>query len=92
MIYHKLIALLFSEFRHMTENTFLKKLGANIAKIRKSKGLTQLDLCVKIEMEDSYLSSIENGRQNPSALTLLKIAEGIGCEVQDFFEFDEKEN
>jgi transcriptional regulator with XRE-family HTH domain len=89
MIYRKLIALLFCEFRHMTENTFLKKLGTNVSKIRKSKGMTQLDLCVKIEMEDSYLSSIENGRQNPSALTLLKIAEGIGCEVQEFFEFEE---
>lgn len=75
----------------MTENTFLKKLGNNVAKIRKNKGMTQLDLCVKIEMEDSYLSSIENGRQNPSALTLLKIAEGIECEVQEFFEFNGKE-
>ena len=75
----------------MTENTFLKKLGTNVAKIRKSKGMTQLDLCVvKIEMEDSYLSSIENGRQNPSALTLLKITEGIGCEVQEFFDFDKE--
>lgn len=70
----------------MDEKEFLQKLGANIARIRKEKGLTQLDLGAAIDMEKSNISTIENGRQNPSALTLKKIADAIGCEAKDFFE------
>lgn len=67
------------------EQDFLKKVGKNIAKHRKSKGLSQLDVCAEIKMEKSNLSSIENGRQNVTSLTLLKIANAIGIEVKDFF-------
>lgn len=68
----------------MDEKEFLQKLGANIARIRKEKGLTQLDLGAAIDMEKSNISTIENGRQNPSALTLKKIADAIGCDVKEF--------
>ncbi len=37
-------------------------------------------------MEKSNLSAIENGRQNATSLTLKRIAEGIGCEIGEFFE------
>jgi transcriptional regulator with XRE-family HTH domain len=37
-------------------------------------------------MEKSNLSSIENGRQNVTSLTLLKISNAIGVEVGSFFE------
>lgn len=69
-----------------TEKRFLKKVGTNIAKLRRSKGLSQLDICSLIKMEKSNLSSIENGRQNATSLTLLKIAKAIEVEVHQFFE------
>jgi len=69
-----------------TEKKFLKRVGTNIAKLRRSKGLSQLDVCSLIKMEKSNLSSIENGRQNVTSLTLLKIAKAIGVEVHQFFE------
>ncbi|MFA5574836.1 MAG: helix-turn-helix transcriptional regulator [Brumimicrobium sp.] len=69
----------------ISEQQFLKKLGAKIAKLRKEKGLSQLDVCAEIKMEKSNLSSIENGRQNVTSLYLLKIANAIGVEVKDFF-------
>lgn len=69
-----------------TEKKFLKRVGTNIAKLRRSKGLSQLDVCSLIKMEKSNLSSIENGRQNVTSLTLLKIAKAIGAEVYQFFE------
>ena len=68
------------------EKKFLKKIGANIAKQRKANGFSQLDLCSVIKMEKSNLSSIENGRQNVTSLTLLKISKAIGVEVNLFFE------
>ncbi len=67
------------------EQEFLRRVGKNIAKLRKSKGLSQLDVCAEIKMEKSNLSSIENGRQNVTSLTLLKIAKAIGVEVKEFF-------
>ncbi|PCE62690.1 DNA-binding protein [Sediminicola luteus] len=68
------------------EEYFLKKIGRNIAKERRSKGLSQLDLCSIIKMEKSNLSAIENGRQNVTSLTLLRIANAIGVEVKMFFD------
>ena len=70
----------------MTDKEFLEKLGKRIAKVRRANGLSQLDLCSKINMEKSNLSAIENGRQNATSLTLKRIAEGIGCEIGEFFD------
>ncbi len=70
------------------EKEFLYSVGKNIAKLRKKQGYSQLDVCAKIQMEKSNLSSIENGRQNFTTLTLKRIADAIGVEVQDFFEFN----
>lgn len=73
------------------DKEYLKKLGKNISKIRRSQKFSQLDVCAIISMEKSNLSSIENGRQNPTTLTLKRIADAIDVEVKDFFEFDNKE-
>ena len=67
------------------EKKFLYSVGRNIARLRKKQGFSQLDVCAIIQMEKSNLSSIENGRQNFTSLTLLKIANAIGVEVGEFF-------
>lgn len=67
------------------EQDFLKFVGKRIATLRRSYGLTQVDVCAQINMEKTNLSAIENGRQNVTTLTLLKIAAAIGIEVSDFF-------
>lgn len=69
----------------MTDDEFLIKLGSRIAVFRKKKGMSQIDLGAKINMEKSNLSAIENGRQNASSLTLKKIADALECSVKDFF-------
>jgi len=68
------------------EKEYLHSVGRNIAKLRKKNGYSQLDVCAKIQMEKSNLSSIENGRQNFTALTLKRIADAIGVEVHQFFQ------
>lgn len=70
------------------DKEYLKKLGKNISKIRRANKFSQLDICAIISMEKSNLSAIENGRQNPTTLTLKKIADAVGVEVHDFFKFD----
>jgi transcriptional regulator with XRE-family HTH domain len=69
----------------MTDENFLKQVGRKIAESRKIKGYSQTDLGSIIDMEKSNLSAIENGRQNPSSLTLKKIADALDCYVKDFF-------
>lgn len=89
MIYHNLWCCFFIEiglYMIEEEKKFLEKIGRNIAKQRKAHGFSQLDLCSIIKMEKSNLSSIENGRQNVTSLTLLKISKAIGVEVSLFFE------
>jgi len=66
--------------------TYLKKIGKNISSLRREYGFSQLDICAIIDMEKSNLSSIENGRQNFTALTLKKIADAIGVDVKLFFD------
>lgn len=86
MIYHNLQRYYFKEIGLiMTDQAFLKQLGKRISELRKEKGMSQLDLGSKIDMEKSNLSAIENGRQNPAALTLKKIADALGYEVGNFF-------
>lgn len=50
----------------MNDLEFLIELGKRIAEIRKEKNFSQLDLGAIIDMEESNLSAIENGRQNQS--------------------------
>lgn len=69
------------------ETIYLKSIGKNIARLRKEKGLSQLDVCAIINMEKSNLSSIENGRQNVTSLTLLKISKALQVQVNEFFYF-----
>lgn len=84
MIYHNLKSNKYGDFSDVQDAEFLRNIGLNIARLRKAKGLSQNDLGAIIDMENTNLSAIENGRQNPTALTLKKIADALGCEVKDF--------
>ncbi len=65
----------------MKDEEFLKQLGDKIKKIRQSKGMSQVDVCSRLNMDKTYLSAIENGRQNPSVLTLKQILEAMDEEM-----------
>ncbi|WP_303318940.1 helix-turn-helix transcriptional regulator [Flavivirga abyssicola] len=57
-----------------------------ITSIRKEKKLTQEEVCTELDMDKPYLSSIENGRQNPTLLTPKKLADAIDVETKDFLD------
>ena len=59
------------EFR---KDRFLKDLGQNIAKIRKSKGYSQDRVCLEAGLSRGALSKIESGRVEPKVSTLALIA------------------
>ncbi len=75
----------------MDDTIFLKKLGERIAKLRKEKKLTQIEVSYRCEFDRSNYKRIEVGNTNPTSLTLKKIAEALEVPIEDFFKFETKE-
>jgi len=61
----------------------LKKLGEKIKKIRKSKGLTQFELGVRIQKDQQSISRLEAGEINPSYIYLMEVCEGLEVKLSD---------
>ena len=58
-----------------------QKLGKNLKRIRTKKGITQGDIVRTLGMPKSFVSSIENGKTNPTLATIAKLAKAIGVSV-----------
>jgi transcriptional regulator with XRE-family HTH domain len=61
---------------------FLKLVGENIRKIRKSKQITQEMLGERTELQYTFIGGVERGKRNISLRTLEKIA--IGLEIDPY--------
>ena len=72
----------------MTEEELLKKIGQRIKDIRKEKGMPQIELAVELDYEKSNMSRLESGRISPKLFTLYKVAQALGVELKDLFEFE----
>jgi len=64
---------------------FKKTLGKHVARLRKEKGLTQLQLSALIEKDFQSISRIESGKINPSCYLMLQIANALQVNVSEFF-------
>jgi len=66
-----------------------RQLALNIAYYRKKKGLTQLQLAEKAGISRTHLSNIEapNVPTPFSTTTLFRLAEALGVELSDLFDF-----
>lgn len=71
-----------------SQSSFLLKLGTNIRRIRKQKGLTMEGLAHEIEIEYRQLGRIERGEVNTTVLSLLKIAAALNVSVKDLLDFE----
>ena len=58
---------------------------SKIKDIRKQKSLSQLELSIKSSLSQSFLASVENGKKQPSVLTLLRTAKALNVSPKDFF-------
>ena len=52
--------------------------GANVRKVRLKRGLTQERFAEKSGFSQQYLSSLENGRRNPSIVTIYELTTALG--------------
>ena len=62
-----------------------KNLNNNLEEIRKSAGMTQLELSESADVSRKSINAIENGIYVPSTVLALKIAKTLGCKVENLF-------
>ncbi len=60
-----------------------KKLGENLKKIRTNKNITQTELAEKLGVNKSFVSNLENGKNNPTLLTITNIADVLSIPIEE---------
>ena len=68
-----------------------KILKNRIEEIRKERDILQEELAKAMSVSRQTISSLENGRYNPSILLAHKIAKYFGMTIEEVFIFDEEE-
>ena len=62
-----------------------------IEAIRKERGIRQEEFAKSLGVSRQTISSLENGRYNPSILLAHRIAKFFGMTIEEVFIFDEEE-
>jgi len=62
-----------------------------IEEIRKERGVRQEELAKALGVSRQTISSLENGRYNPSILLAYKTAKYFGMTIEEVFCFDEED-
>ena len=62
-----------------------------IENIRKEQGISQDEMAKALGVSRQTISSLENGRYNPSIMLAYKIAKYFGMTIEDIFVFEEEE-
>ena len=62
-----------------------------IEEIRNAKGIRQDELAKLMGISRQTISSLENGRYNPSIMLAYKISRYFGMTIEEVFIFDEEE-
>jgi putative transcriptional regulator len=60
----------------------------NLETLRKTNNISQEQLAAELNVSRQTVSSLENGRYNPSVILALKIAKYFNCKVEDVFLLD----
>ena len=62
-----------------------------IEEIRKEKGILQDEFAKQMGVSRQTISSLENGRYNPSIMLAYKIAKYFGLSIEEVFIFEDEE-
>ncbi|MBO9200226.1 MULTISPECIES: helix-turn-helix domain-containing protein [Niastella] len=66
------------------EDKILKEFGKKLEKLRKAKKLSYRNFAYAADLSVSYIQKLEAGDSNPSYTTLLKLAEALNVELNEF--------
>ena len=64
-------------------NRISTKLGQNLKKIRTQKKMSQGDIARNLGVDRGYISSIENGKKNPTLATVDKLSKALGVSADE---------
>ena len=64
-----------------------KKFGAKLAYLRKSKKISQMKLAEIVDMNFNYIGQIERGEANVTIHTMHILADALGVEMKELFDF-----
>ena len=59
------------------------KLGQNLKRIRIKKGISQGDIARELKVSRGFISTIENGKTNPTLATIQKLADALKVSPKD---------
>lgn len=63
-----------------------------LGEIRKERGIKQDELAEILEVSRQTISSLENGKYNPSILLAFKIARYFNMSIEEIFLYEGEEN
>ncbi|KXB55148.1 putative transcriptional regulator, PvuIIC [Gemelliphila asaccharolytica] len=69
----------------------LEEFGERVKQLRKNIGLSQEKFALKINMDRTYLASVEAGNRNISLKNIEKIADGFDMSISELFKGVENE-
>lgn len=62
-----------------------KKFGNRVRELRNKANLSQEKFALLIDMDRTYLASVESGKRNISLENIFKIAEGFQITIEELF-------
>ena len=64
----------------------VQRFGRQVRAYRKAAGITQIELGRLSLVTSKYISEIELGTSNPSLMTMVLVADALGCQVADLLQ------
>jgi transcriptional regulator with XRE-family HTH domain len=68
-----------------------KLVGRNVKRIRQDRGLTQEELAERSGFSQQYISGLEQGRRNPTVVSIYELANALGVSHMELVSPDGQE-
>lgn len=65
--------------------TIKEKFGYKVKELRQARNLSQEKFALQIDMDRTYLASVESGKRNISLENISKIAVGLEISLEELF-------
>ncbi|MEI7585208.1 helix-turn-helix transcriptional regulator [Runella sp.] len=70
------------------DNSFLKRFGDNLRKLREQQGLSQEELYFRANLSKNQVGNIERGEVNTTISTAYALSQALGIELPELFKFE----